>query len=133
MGADFELVSMSKMRGAASAACLIGLLLAGCSRPVPPSPALTTAAPDTCTTKQEADKATDNDADKANRRSAKGKHKKANPDTNLAYATAVNECRQQATHTTMGSVLSIFTRLRPGAYDTAYKACMKSHGCDVGE
>ena len=125
---------MSKMRGAAWAACLIGLLLAGCSRPVPPSPALTTAAPATCTTaKQEADKATDNDADKTNRRSAKGKDKKANPDTNLAYATAVNECRQQATHTTMGSVLSIFTRLRPGAYDTAYKACMKSHGCDVGE
>ena len=124
---------MSKMRGAAWAACLVGLLLAGCSRPVPPSPALTTAAPGTCTTKQEADKATDNDADKANRRSAKGKDKKANPDTNLAYATAVNECRQQATHTTMGSVLSIFTRLRPGAYDAAYKACMKSHGCDVGE
>ena len=115
------------------AACLVGLLLAGCSRPVPPSPVLTTAAPATyTTTKDEADKAK-GDADKTNRRSAKGRDKKAPPDANLAYATAVNECRKQATHTTMGSVLTIFTRLRPGASDAAYKACMKSRGCDVSE
>ena len=108
------------------AACLLGLQLAGCSRHVPPSPALTSTAP-TASTSANADT-----ADKANGHAGKGTKKEAEAPA-LAYAKADNACRQQASKTTMGSILAIFTRLRPGAYDANYKACMKGHGYDLSQ
>jgi hypothetical protein len=117
---------MLKMRGLGLAACLAGLLLAGCSRPVPP-PLLSKTPPATAQaakTRAAADK-----TDPAH----KGKKGKEAEDPTQAYKTADEECRQHATHSTMGSVLAIFTRLRPGAYDADYNTCMKGHGYDMGQ
>ena len=125
---------MSKMRGLGLVACLAGLLLAGCSRATPPSPGLATTAPGTCTVKAESAGSSDDNSGKGNGKGGKTKKdKKAGLEPALAYLTASNACKEQASSTTMGSVLAVFTRLRPGAYDADYKACMKSHGCDVSE
>jgi hypothetical protein len=117
---------MLKMRGLGLAACLAGLLLAGCSRPVPP-PLLNPTPPATA----EAAK-TGAAADKSDP-THKVKKGKEVEDPTQAYKTASEACQQQATHTTMGSVLAIFTRLRPGAYNADYNTCMKAHGYDMGQ
>jgi hypothetical protein len=111
---------MLKMRGLGLAACLAGLLLAGCSRPVPP-PLLSTTPPATA------------EAAKTGAAAGKIKQGKEAEDPTQAYKTASDACQQQATRTTMGSVLAIFTRLRPGAYNADYNTCMKEHGYDMGQ
>jgi hypothetical protein len=59
--------------------------------------------------------------------------KLATPDAHSKwdYQTAVNACTDEALHKTTSSVLTILSRLRPGAYTTAYVACMKGKGYDV--
>jgi hypothetical protein len=99
--------------------CLTTLLLSGCAPPGPLPPKLVS---------------NDTDADAAKTEQAKARHqgevagKKAPLGARLEYETAVKDCDAQATKQTMGSLLTIVTRLRPGAYRAAYVACMKSKG-----
>ena len=79
----------------------MALLLAGCAPPGLNPPKLATTAPDP--------------------------HKSQA----WAYQDAVNACTDEALHKTTSSVLTILSRLRPGAYTTAYVACMKGKGYDV--
>jgi hypothetical protein len=117
---------MSNMRGVGLAACLLGLLLADCSRPPPPVLATPTVTP-TVSNKTA-------DADKTNSHSKRrGKDQKAPEDTMQAYKSAINACRDEASKKTMGSILAILSRLRPGAYNANYAACMKSKGFVVSE
>jgi hypothetical protein len=115
---------MVKMRGVGLAACLFGLLLAGCSPPPPPPPRLTTPA---------ADKAAKADKTETKSSKAKGKDANAPEDETQAYKSAINACRAQASQKTMGTILAILSRLRPGAYNANYAACMKTKGYDIGE
>ncbi len=119
---------MAKMR-VGLAACLLGLLLAGCSPPPPPPPRLTTTPAATA----EADK-TSADADKSKHsKKGGGKDQNAAEDPTQAYKSAINACRSEASTKTMGSVLAMLSRLRPGAYDANYAACMKTKGYDVSQ
>jgi hypothetical protein len=45
----------------------------------------------------------------------------------------VNGCNAEATKQTMGNILTIVTRLRPGAYTASYVACMRKKGYDVSQ
>lgn len=119
---------MAKMREVGLAACLLGLLLAGCSRPPPPVLATTpTATPAANNATAGADKTT------GHSKKGQGKDQNAPEDTAQAYKSAINACRDEASKKTMGSVLAILSRLRPGAYNANYAACMKTKGFVVSE
>jgi hypothetical protein len=100
--------------------CLSALLMAGCSPPGPIPTKLVTGTPQP-------------DPELAKSES-KGKHKKGDKDKNLPmsarldYESSVNACEDLATKETMGSMLTILKRLRPGAYTASYVACMKGKG-----
>jgi hypothetical protein len=128
---------MSTLRGVGLGACLLGMLLLGCSRPGPPPPNLATDAPAPTSSTAPAS------ADSADvKKGAKKKGAKENGTTETkvvkqsdqeAYKTAMNACSADAQKKTMGSILAIFTRLRPGAYSANYADCMKTHGIDVSK
>jgi len=44
---------------------------------------------------------------------------------------AEKECRQETKKRGIASIVAIFSRLRPGAADEAYIACMKQRGYEV--
>jgi hypothetical protein len=106
--------------------CLLALWSSACAPREPIPPKLITNATDSAS------------SDAKNETSdAKGRHHSKDKDKNLPlgatleYETAVNDCDDQATKETTGSVLTILTRLRPGAYTAKYVACMKKKGYDV--
>jgi hypothetical protein len=130
---------MSTLRGVGLGACLLGTLLLGCSRPGPPPPNLATdaPAPTSSTAPASADNADNADVKKGGKvklanEAKKAKQIKGSSDQE-AYKTAMNDCSADAQKKTMGSILAIFTRLRPGAYSTNYADCMKTHGIDVSK
>ena len=128
---------MSTLRGVGLGACLLGMLLLGCSRPGPPPPNLATDAP--APTSSTAPASADS-ADVKKGAKKKGAKENETKETKVvkqsdqeAYKTAMNACSADAQKKTMGSILAIFTRLRPGAYSTNYADCMKTHGIDVSK
>jgi hypothetical protein len=83
------------------------ILLAGCSRPdLPPVASTTSVTP-----------ASTGGAENA----AKIK----------AYETASKACKEETERKGFGSVLGIFSRLRPGSSEADYAACMKARGYDT--
>ena len=119
-------------------ACLLGMLLLGCSRPGPPPPNLATDAP--APTSSTAPASADSADVKKGGVKKKGAKETGTKETKVvkqsdqeAYKTAMNACSADAQKKTMGSILAIFTRLRPGAYSTNYADCMKTHGIDVSK
>jgi len=119
---------MAKVRQEIVAACLAALLLSGCAPAGPIPPKLATHAPDASPADAEADIGVEgHHHGKAN------KAKKAPLGATLEYETAVNDCESQATKETMGSILTIVTRLRPGGYTASYVACMKTKGYVVSQ
>ena len=96
---------------------LLALLLSGCAARGPIPPKLATSTPDAS-----ADAKTD---------TGSHQHKSAPPDATVAYQEAVDQCTEQATKETAGSILTIVTRLRPGAFTASYVACMRKKGYDV--
>jgi len=100
------------------AAWLLALLLSGCAARGPIPPKLATSTPDAS-----ADAKTD--TGRHHGKSAKP------PDATLEYEKAVDDCTAQATKETAGSILTIVTRLRPGAFTASYVACMRTKGYDV--
>ena len=101
------------------AAWLSALLLSGCAARGPIPPKLATSTADAS-----ADAKTDTGPHH-------GKSAKASPDATLEYQQAVDGCTAQATKETAGSILTIVTRLRPGAFTASYIACMRTKGYDV--
>jgi hypothetical protein len=129
---------MSTLRGVGLGACLLGMLLLGCSRPGPPPPNLATDAP--APTSSTAPASADSADVKKGGVKKKGAKENETKETKVvkqsdqeAYKTAMNACSADAQKKTMGSILAIFTRLRPGAYSTNYADCMKTHGIDVSK
>jgi hypothetical protein len=129
---------MSTLRGVGLGACLLGMLLLGCSRPGPPPPNLATDAP--APTSSTAPASADSADVKKGGVKKKGAKETGTKETKVvkqsdqeAYKTAMNACSADAQKKTMGSILAIFTRLRPGAYSTNYADCMKTHGIDVSK
>ena len=129
---------MSTLRGVGLGACLLGMLLLGCSRPGPPPPNLATDAP--APTSSTAPASADSADVKKGGVKKKGAKENGTKETEVvkqsdqeAYKTAMNACSADAQKKTMGSILAIFTRLRPGAYSTNYADCMKTHGIDVSK
>jgi hypothetical protein len=120
---------MAKVRQEIVAACLSALLLSGCAPAGPIPPKLATDAPDASAADAEADTG----VVKGNHRGKANKDKKAPLGATLEYETAVNDCESQATKETMSSILTIVTRLRPGAYTASYVACMKTKGYVVSQ
>lgn len=100
--------------------CVSALLLAGCAISGP-SPSKLADSPDVNSEAKTGSAVA----------SAKRDKGKSNQSARLAYQTAANQCSQQAEKNTMGSLLTIMTRLRPGAYSTSYVACMKAQGYEV--
>jgi hypothetical protein len=128
---------MSTLKGVGLGACLLGMLLLGCSRPGPPPPNLATDAP--APTSSTAPASADS-ADVKKGAKKKGAKENGTKETKVvkqsdqeAYKTAMNACSADAQKKTMGSILAIFTRLRPGAYSANYADCMKTHGIDVSK
>jgi hypothetical protein len=123
----FRVDSMMKVRQEILAACLSALLLSGCAPPGPiPSKLVGSDAPG----ESRAD--ADTDTHHANgSHHTKGQKKGPPLSARLEYETAVKECGDLATKETMGSILTIVTRLRPGAYTASYVACMKAKGYAV--
>jgi len=129
---------MSTLRGVGLGACLLGMLLLGCSRPGPPPPNLATDAP--APTSSTAPASADSADVKKGGVKKKGAKETGTKETKVvkqsdqeAYKTAMNACSADAQKKTMGSILAIFTRLRPGAYSANYADCMKTHGIDVSK
>ncbi len=129
---------MSTLKGVGLGACLLGMLLLGCSRPGPPPPNLATDAP--APTSSTAPASADSADVKKGGAKKKGAKENGTKETKVvkqsdqeAYKTAMNACSADAQKKTMGSILAIFTRLRPGAYSTNYADCMKTHGIDVSK
>jgi hypothetical protein len=129
----FGRLLMAKLRGLGLGSCLLGLLLAGCGPPPVPPPALATKTSDGTSASDSAGKG--DKADKGTKggqgRGGKAKLAKLPEDATQAYKSAMNACNDQATKQTMGSVLTILSRLRPGAYHANYVACMKTKGYEV--
>jgi hypothetical protein len=127
---------MSTLRGVGLGACLLGMLLLGCSRPGPPPPnlAISAPAPTSSTASASADSADVKKVGKV-KLAKDAKDAKANKGSSdqEAYKTAMNACSADAQKKTLGSILAIFTRLRPGAYSANYADCMKTHGIDVSK
>jgi hypothetical protein len=48
-----------------------------------------------------------------------------------AYETASKACKEETEKKGFGSVLGIFSRLRPGSSEADYAACMKRRGYDA--
>ena len=97
----------SPARGLVLATLLI--LLAGCShQELPPVASTPSATPAVAS----GDKAED---------AAKAK----------AYETASKACKEETEKKGFGSVLGIFSRLRPGSSEADYAACMKLRGYDA--
>jgi hypothetical protein len=127
---------MAKLRGLGLGSCLLGLLLAGCGPPPVPPPALATKAPDgsaSASSASDSDKAAKSEKPQkgGQSKSGKGKLAKLPEDPTQAYKSAMNACNELAARQTMGSVLTILSRLRPGAYHANYVACMKTKGYEV--
>jgi len=109
---------MRKVGKGILAAWLLALLLSGCAARGPIPPKLATSTPDAS-----ADAKTDT--------GRHGKSAKASPDETLEYQEAVDGCTEKATKETAGSILTIVTRLRPGAFTASYVACMRTKGYAV--
>ena len=59
--------------------------------------------------------------------------KQANPPDKTEVEEASNACKEQTRDKGFNSVLAIVSRLRPGAVDQDYIACMKSKGYTVAK
>jgi hypothetical protein len=98
--------AMSSLRIAATSLCLLASVLAGCSLShTPPVQATPISTPDA--------------APKA-------------PDP-AAYKAASDACHAEAQKKGIGSILGIFSHLRPGAANAEFIACMKRGGFEVQE
>ncbi len=85
-------------------ALILALLLAGCSHPDLPPAETATATPAV----------------------ASG----SKPDAQ-AYETASKACKDETEKKGFGSILGIFSRLRPGSSEADYAACMKKRGYEI--
>jgi hypothetical protein len=97
---------MSSLRIAAISLCLLAAALAGCSLSHTPPVQVTPIA----------------NSDAASKA----------PDP-AAYKTASDACHEATRKKGIGSILGIFSRLRPGAESAEYTACMKRGGFEVQE
>jgi hypothetical protein len=97
---------MSSFRIVATSLCLFASLLAGCSLShTPPTQATPIATTEPAT-------------------------KASNPE---GYKTASDTCHKETQKKGIGSILGIFSRLRPGAESADYTACMKRNGFEASD
>ena len=92
---------MSRTKGAALAACLLGASLAGCAEPA------------------------SHDFTLVGQRPAKAE------EAHNTLQNAEAACKADTKNKGIANMLAIFSRLRPGSVDKDYIACMKAKGFEV--
>jgi hypothetical protein len=116
------------------AAFLSAVLLSGCAPQGPIPPKLDTTAAVASRADDESDTLDielDDESDKRERHRTKELDEGGSLDPSLEYRNAVRACTRYATNQTVGSVLAILSRLRPGAYTAKYVDCMRTKGYAV--
>jgi hypothetical protein len=129
---------MLKGRQAILALPFLAFLSLGCSPSGPIPPKLERPDPPLESYNSAGDNVLDgsNDEDEGGNEKKRGKKQKPSDhdeasDPAWEYRLADRDCARLVTKRTMGSILTIFNRLRPGIYRTEYVACMRSRGYDV--